>query len=273
MSRIHVHVPMGHLTFDQREKIWDRFLSKLPARGLYHNLNAADRAKLARWDINGRQIKNAFQLLSTVGKPSGEPITRADVERMIRMSCPTVQPQQTIHRVDAAEDLISLDLEPISVQTLISTETPSLTREIYTPPGGVVPTSASASVDLLSLDWPSGLAVAPAAPTADPQAVETDWLSSTPADTFVANGRAAPEAAIGTWQDQHRAPVQASSPIGNQGQSPPSGRGQLALPRSFNVQSPVKVENRPRKLQSPGKTPPPIKAKPPKLRSPPLPNS
>jgi hypothetical protein len=86
-SRIHINLPFPALTQSFRVTIWEHFLAPVP-RNL-KSLSKTDIRELGRWNINGRQIKNAFRMCAAYCNHEQKKISLENLEDMIGMTCPS----------------------------------------------------------------------------------------------------------------------------------------------------------------------------------------
>lgn len=75
-SRISVALSFGKGDETKREQIWTNLLASA-------GLNKIDTKRLAKFDINGRQIKNAIRLSQTLAKAEGKEVSNETLEKVI----------------------------------------------------------------------------------------------------------------------------------------------------------------------------------------------
>jgi SpoVK/Ycf46/Vps4 family AAA+-type ATPase len=68
-SRVNIHLVFTPLSPASRLMLWRKFLSRLPpsskANNVLEHLSDDDLEELARWELNGREIKNAIKTVKT----------------------------------------------------------------------------------------------------------------------------------------------------------------------------------------------------------------
>ena len=69
-SRIDIILTYNHLSQDIRRQIWSKFLERLPSA----EIKERDLDDLARWVINGRQIKSAVKTACIIAAKQGKPL-------------------------------------------------------------------------------------------------------------------------------------------------------------------------------------------------------
>ena len=85
-SRIHVHIkfpPLGHAA---RSTIWRNFLGRLSDIPI--EISEEENGQLARWNLDGRQIKNALFVTVTWCRQKSQNLTVEIITEMIKMTCP-----------------------------------------------------------------------------------------------------------------------------------------------------------------------------------------
>ena len=75
-SRIHIHLGYPDLVESAREQIWRNFGLQTKGTGLLDE----DYAKLAKWKLNGRQIKNIFSSSKALATDKGELVSMSHME-------------------------------------------------------------------------------------------------------------------------------------------------------------------------------------------------
>ncbi|RDW64256.1 ATPase-3 [Coleophoma crateriformis] len=85
-SRVNIHLVFHPLSVSSRLVVWQKFLSRLPAATTA--LSDADLHQLARWDLNGREIKNTVKTVRTWCTCKGFEMTLARVESGIKVTAP-----------------------------------------------------------------------------------------------------------------------------------------------------------------------------------------
>jgi hypothetical protein len=102
-SRIHINLPFPALTQPFRVGIWQHFLATVPKD--LKSLSKADIRELGQWNINGRQIKNAFRMCGAYCKQERKKISLENLEDMIGMSCPSAKKEPRDPAVGGGDDL------------------------------------------------------------------------------------------------------------------------------------------------------------------------
>ena len=94
-SRVHIHLLFDALSFASRRLLWAKFLARLPAAELPPSSPWADLpvddaalAELARWDLNGREIKNSIKTVRTWCVCKRVALDLARLESGIRVTAP-----------------------------------------------------------------------------------------------------------------------------------------------------------------------------------------
>lgn len=64
-SRVNIHLVFQSLPFSSRLLLWQKFLSRLPGDNLLDKVSKEDLQELAKWELNGREIKNAIKTVRT----------------------------------------------------------------------------------------------------------------------------------------------------------------------------------------------------------------
>ena len=70
-SRVNIHLIFNPLGVEARKQLWEKLLSRLPegsegnAKSDFELLSEGDIDELAKWDLNGREIKNAIKTVRT----------------------------------------------------------------------------------------------------------------------------------------------------------------------------------------------------------------
>jgi hypothetical protein len=85
-SRIQVHLKFPRLPVALRVKIWENFLANIPDE--LCKLEPSEISELGRWNLNGRDIKNALKMTASWCRESGRPISFTAFEDIIAITCP-----------------------------------------------------------------------------------------------------------------------------------------------------------------------------------------
>lgn len=64
-SRVNIHLVFQSLPASSRLLLWQKFLSRLPGDEVQAKVNKKDLNELAKWELNGREIKNAIKTVRT----------------------------------------------------------------------------------------------------------------------------------------------------------------------------------------------------------------
>lgn len=64
-SRVNIHLVFQSLPFSSRLLLWQKFLSRLPGTDIQAKLTEKEMEELAKWELNGREIKNAIKTVRT----------------------------------------------------------------------------------------------------------------------------------------------------------------------------------------------------------------
>jgi hypothetical protein len=62
---VNIHLVFKSLPFSSRLLLWEKFLSRLPGANTLANISTEDMQELAKWELNGREIKNAIKTVRT----------------------------------------------------------------------------------------------------------------------------------------------------------------------------------------------------------------
>lgn len=88
-SRIKLHLPYPALTNATRYLLWKDSLSSSSIRGAYVKVSDEEIRELARWDLNGRVIKNAVMLCLKWCYVKKEDVCVEHLERAIILTAPS----------------------------------------------------------------------------------------------------------------------------------------------------------------------------------------
>ncbi len=58
---MNIHLKFDSLSFSSRLLLWEKFLSRLPENEANVTISDEDMKELAKWNLNGREIKNAIR--------------------------------------------------------------------------------------------------------------------------------------------------------------------------------------------------------------------
>jgi SpoVK/Ycf46/Vps4 family AAA+-type ATPase len=91
-SRVNIHLLFTPLPFSSRLVLWRKFLSRLPDSAAVPNplshLQEKELAVLARWELNGREIKNAIKTVRTWCVCKGYEMSLLRLESGIKVTAP-----------------------------------------------------------------------------------------------------------------------------------------------------------------------------------------
>jgi AAA+ superfamily predicted ATPase len=85
-SRVHVHIIYPKHNRDSRASIWKKFMARIPAEQC--KLTESEVEELGKWDLNGRQIKNALMMTLSWCRQNEKDVDFATVEDIIGITCP-----------------------------------------------------------------------------------------------------------------------------------------------------------------------------------------
>jgi AAA+ superfamily predicted ATPase len=60
-SRVNIHLLFDSLSPSSRRQLWQKFMERLPKEEKKKKLSAKDLKELAKWELNGREIKNSIK--------------------------------------------------------------------------------------------------------------------------------------------------------------------------------------------------------------------
>ncbi|KAK0102745.1 hypothetical protein ONS95_006343 [Cadophora gregata] len=87
-SRVNIHLVFHSLPFSSRLVLWRKFLSRLPGEDIESKLQEGDVEELAKWELNGREIKNAIKTVRTWCLCKGFDISLLRLEAGIKVTAP-----------------------------------------------------------------------------------------------------------------------------------------------------------------------------------------
>lgn len=90
---MHIHLLFDSLSFSSRRLLWEKFLARLPATELRSEsgelgIGAAALTELAKWEMNGREIKNSIKTVRTWCVCKGFELNLLRLESGIRVTAP-----------------------------------------------------------------------------------------------------------------------------------------------------------------------------------------
>lgn len=90
-SRVHIHLTFSNLTREMRALVWRNFAEGGPKD--LRKLDDADVERLSEWQMNGREIKNAFNMAVSWARRTKSPLTANAVEDLVELVNPFVSKQ------------------------------------------------------------------------------------------------------------------------------------------------------------------------------------
>jgi SpoVK/Ycf46/Vps4 family AAA+-type ATPase len=88
-SRVNIHLVFKSLPASSRLVLWRKFLQRLPGQDVVNELEEGDLEELAKWELNGREIKNAIKTVRTWCVCKGFEISLARLEAGIKVTAPS----------------------------------------------------------------------------------------------------------------------------------------------------------------------------------------
>ncbi len=93
LSRAQVHIKFSALAEPQRARVWQNFVERLPEN--LGTLSPSAVAQLARWKINGREIKNILNMSVSLCRKRNTQLSLEFVENLIPVICPTARKESS----------------------------------------------------------------------------------------------------------------------------------------------------------------------------------
>jgi AAA+ superfamily predicted ATPase len=87
-SRVNIHLVFSPLSFSSRLLLWDKFLARLPT-DVQAKLGEGEIEELAKWKLNGREIKNAIKTVRTWCACKGFEMSLTRLEAGIKVTAPS----------------------------------------------------------------------------------------------------------------------------------------------------------------------------------------
>jgi hypothetical protein len=87
-SRVNIHLVFQSLPFTSRLVLWQKFLSRLPGPDVQAKIEKGEMEELAKWELNGREIKNAIKTVRTWCVCKGFEMNLLRLESGIRVTAP-----------------------------------------------------------------------------------------------------------------------------------------------------------------------------------------
>lgn len=189
-SRLHIHLEFDDLSYNHRQKIWGRFFRRTQDLGSNHCLTPQHVFQLAKWKINGRQIKNAYRMALAISRYKKTDITLETLEEIIPMSCPRATQEE------APRDSLPVLLLPEDLRMAVkSTQLP------LSPPLSLRPALSNSSHESVGSVNTPGLAEGSSSSAPNPVPVLSEHLG---------NGESGP---TGTYGAPSHSPGNASTGI------------------------------------------------------------
>jgi hypothetical protein len=98
---VHIHLLFDSLSFSSRRLLWEKFLARLPAaelpaRSTEQRLSQDAFGELAKWELNGREIKNSIKTVRTWCVCKGFELNLSRLESGIRVTAPQARKLEEI---------------------------------------------------------------------------------------------------------------------------------------------------------------------------------
>jgi hypothetical protein len=90
-SRVNIHLVFKSLPFSSRLVLWRKFLSRLPGPEVQAKVSKKEMDELAKWELNGREIKNAIKTVRTWCICKGFEMNLLRLESGIKVTAPQAQ--------------------------------------------------------------------------------------------------------------------------------------------------------------------------------------
>lgn len=87
-SRVNIHLVFQSLPFTSRLLLWQKFLSRLLGPEVQAKVSKKDMDELAKWELNGREIKNAIKTVRTWCVCKGFEMNLVRLESGIKVTAP-----------------------------------------------------------------------------------------------------------------------------------------------------------------------------------------
>ena len=103
-SRVNIHLIFNPLSFSSRVKLWTKFLSRVPPATevstgeLSTQLSEAEIRRLAMWELNGREIKNAIKTVRTWCLCKGYQLSLQRLESGIAVTAPQAKRMEKVEQ-------------------------------------------------------------------------------------------------------------------------------------------------------------------------------
>ncbi|PMD50986.1 P-loop containing nucleoside triphosphate hydrolase protein [Hyaloscypha bicolor E] len=90
-SRVNIHLVFKPLPFSSRLVLWQKFLSRLPGPEVQAKVSKKEMDELAKWELNGREIKNAIKTVRTWCVCKGFEMNLLKLESGIKVTAPQAE--------------------------------------------------------------------------------------------------------------------------------------------------------------------------------------
>ena len=87
-SRVNIHLVFKPLPFSSRLVLWEKFLGRLPGTEVRAKVDEREMEELAKWELNGREIKNAIKTVRTWCVCKGFEMNLLRLESGIKVTAP-----------------------------------------------------------------------------------------------------------------------------------------------------------------------------------------
>jgi SpoVK/Ycf46/Vps4 family AAA+-type ATPase len=90
-SRVNIHLVSKAFPFSSRLVLWQKFLSRLPGPEIQAKVSNKEIDELAKWELNGREIKNAIKTVRTRCVCKGFEMNHLRLESGIKVTAPQAE--------------------------------------------------------------------------------------------------------------------------------------------------------------------------------------
>ncbi|KAH6714706.1 hypothetical protein BKA61DRAFT_481568, partial [Leptodontidium sp. MPI-SDFR-AT-0119] len=90
-SRVNIHLVFIPLPFSSRLVLWQKFLSRLPGPEVQAKVSNKEMDELTKWELNGREIKNAIKTVRTWRVCKGFEMNLLRLESGIEVTAPQAE--------------------------------------------------------------------------------------------------------------------------------------------------------------------------------------
>jgi AAA+ superfamily predicted ATPase len=95
-SRVSIHLVFRSPPFYSRLILWGNFLARLPADEVHAKVSKKDLQELAKWELNGREIKNSIKTVRTWCVCKGFHMNLLRLESGIKVTAPQAKKVEEI---------------------------------------------------------------------------------------------------------------------------------------------------------------------------------